>query len=125
MIEQFTVALAKILFNKTLHTHEQLQAKLNNVSSQFLGFNLELLETASYDEILTLFALDGNPDLTRCYIAAELLKEKADLDRHENITNTDWKNNYIKSFVLYFEALSGNEDLQSSDKIAKMETIIN
>lgn len=75
MIEQFTIAITKILFNKNIKNHEKFIIQLDNLSSQFIGLDLKMLHSLSTEEIIPLFTINNNLDSSSCFITAEMKKD--------------------------------------------------
>ena len=124
-IQQFAGVLSKILSAKKANDSEQFVRQLDNLSSQFLGFDLDMLHTVSFEDTISLFAVNENIDLSRCFIAAEILREECVSYESENDPPDTCFENYLKSFLLYFESVSKLEELQNKDTFRNIESVIN
>lgn len=119
MIEQFTTALATIIGLKSADKIEEQQLVVNKALYDFTGLSESAMETLAYKDLISLVSgfKDINP--VKCYIMAELMKEKADglyklgaMDKSFDL--------YLKSFSIYVEVLLLNK---SSDLDPNFNTI--
>ncbi len=124
MIEQFAAALGRILFNKKTQQTEQIQDLLNQSAKQFLGLDLELLHNMSVDDIRVLFDINDNPDLSRYFIAAEVLRTEAELMDDPEKNKSIIYDSFLKAFTLYYKALQGIADLRTDDNFKKMNALV-
>jgi len=119
MIEQFTTALATIIGLKSANKIEEQQLVVNKALYDFTGLSESAMETLSYKDLISLVSGFKEINPVKCYIMAELMKEKADV--FERLGETDQAYNlYLKSFNIYVEVLLLNK---SSDLEPNYKTI--
>ena len=119
MIEQFTTALATIIGLKSADKIEEQQLVVNKALYDFTGLSEAAMETLSYKDLISLVSGFKEINPVKCFIMAELMKEKADV--FERLGETDQAYNlYLKSFNIYVEVLLLNK---SSDLEPNYKTI--
>ncbi|HBP63644.1 MAG TPA: hypothetical protein DD730_05100 [Desulfosporosinus sp.] len=108
MIEQFTTALATIIGLKSADKIEEQQLVVNKALYDFTGLSEAAMETLSYKDLISLVSGFKEINPVKCYIMAELMKEKADV--YERLGETDQAYNlYLKSFNIYVEVVLLNK----------------
>jgi hypothetical protein len=123
LIEQFAQALAKILFKK--ENNEQVIIKLDDLSKQYLGIDIQMLNSMTSDEILSLFTINGDLYFVKCFMAAELFRKECEANELIGASYDSNFGNYLKSFLLYFESIFNIYELQNSDVFIIIQKIIN
>ena len=119
MIEQFTTALATIIGLKSANKIEEQQLVVDKALYDFTGLSESAMETLSYKDLISLVSGFKEINPVKCYIMAELMKEKADV--FERLGQTDQAYNlYLKSFSIYADVLLLN---QSSELEPNFKTI--
>jgi len=108
MIEQFTNVVAKIMGLKVDNNNEEIQRVLNEALYDFTGLSETALERLSYEDLINLASGFEEINPVKCYILAELLKEKADVFARFDDKNTSF-NLYLKSFNINAEVLLSNK----------------
>ena len=122
LIEQFAQALAKILFKK--ENNEQVIIKLDDLSQQYLGIDIQMLNSMTSDEILSLFTVNGDLYFVKCFMAAELFRKECEANELIGASYDSNFDNYLKSFLLYFESIFNNYELQNADVFSSIQKII-
>lgn len=108
MIEQFTNVVAKIMGLKAADKFEEIHLVLNEALYDFTGLSESALERLSYKDLINLVSGFEEINTVKCFILAELLKEKA--DTFASLGDVDQSNNlYIKSFNINVEVMLSNQ----------------
>lgn len=84
MISQLAAVLSEVLFHKKAQQLEEARGGIRTGVKSLLGFDLDLLHSFSDTQILELLRSGAELDAAKCYVAAMLLKEEADIDSLEN-----------------------------------------
>ena len=79
MLEQFAKALAQIIFKKENQQFLEAQTEIKKTFDDLLGINYVLIQNISFDNLLNLFINNKTLEVEKCMIAAELLKEQAEI----------------------------------------------
>jgi hypothetical protein len=124
MIEQFSDVLAKVMGLKSADKIEETQQVLNEALHHFTGLSESTIESLSYRDLINLVSgvKEINPE--KCFILAELLKEKADV--YASLDDMDKSFNlYLKSFNIYVEVMLSNNSSYMGPNHRTIDQIIN
>jgi|GEM_PF-541403 len=109
MIEQFTNVVAKIMGLKVDDKFEEIHQVLNEALYDFTGLSESALERLSYKDLINLVSGFEEINSVKCFILAELLKEKADVFASLGDTGRSF-NLYLKSFNINAEVMLANKN---------------
>jgi len=124
MIEQFTTALATIIRLKSTDKIEEQQLVVNKALYDFTGLSESAMETLAYKDLISLVSGFKEINPVKCYIMAELMKEKADV--FERLGETDQAYNlYLKSFSIYAEVLLLDQSSELEPNFKTIDQTIN
>jgi hypothetical protein len=117
MIEQLSVVLARILFNKELKNYDQAQLELDNAFKGLLKFDPDVIISLSEKELMELVRSTEGVPAEKYIVMAELIRENAELlelRRTFEFTVTDL---YMKSFSFYMEFIDAAGEIDTSQYI--------
>jgi len=120
-IEQFTQAIAEILFGKKNKQESLLE--LDKLGKSYLGLDLAMMESMSFNQLKTVFEIDINQYHMKCFMAAEVILKKYEREIIESNLSETVLENYLKSFELYFEAIQDNKYFQNSNVYENMNKV--
>lgn len=121
-IEQFVQAISEILFGKK--NKEEFQIELDKLGKRYLGLDLSMMESMSFNQLKTVLQIDINQYHMKCYMAAEVLIGKYENEILEGNISKMVLGSYLKSLELYFEAIQDNKYFQNSKVFEKINKII-
>ena len=78
-IEQMTVVLHRILFNKEHIPLEDAQQQLDEASRHLLGLNIRSLQALSSKDILDLLSYHGSLDTAKALVLSDMFAGQGDL----------------------------------------------
>jgi hypothetical protein len=109
MISRLSAVLAEVLFHKKAQQLEEARGGVHGGVRSLLGFDPDILHSFSDAQILELLnfrrsesSTSGEPDVAKCYAAAILLKEEAEIDMLEG-KNAAGINTAAKALSLMLE----------------------
>lgn len=114
-IEQLTVVLHRILFNKEHIPIEDAQRQLDEVSRHLLGLNIRSLQSLSSKDILELLSYQGSIDTAKALVISDMFVGRGHLlYQHEEKGEAYWA--YLKSLDLLLH-LSLSEEVEPEDEV--------
>ncbi|OCT14891.1 hypothetical protein A8709_12200 [Paenibacillus pectinilyticus] len=114
-IEQLTVVLHRILFNKEHLPIEDAQRELDEASRHLLGLNIRSLQSLSSKDILELLSYHGSIDTAKALVISDMLVGQGDLlHRHDEKGDAYWA--YLKSADLLLH-LSLSDEVEPQDEV--------
>ncbi|HZK52799.1 MAG TPA: DUF6483 family protein [Desulfosporosinus sp.] len=123
MIEQFTTALATIIGLKSANKIEEQELVVNEALYDFTGLSESAIKTLSYKDLISLVSGFKEINPVKCYIMAELMKEKADVFQRLGETVQAY-NLYLKSFNIYVEVLLLDQSSELDPNLITIDQII-
>ena len=122
MTEMLAAALAKIILNKDKKNYSEAELEIESASKTIAGLDLKLISIFSPEDLLNLMK---SSDLFagKCIVSAELLNEYAFVKEMKNEADTS-NTLYVKSLMLYLEAVLSGELPDNSVYFPKMNFII-
>jgi hypothetical protein len=123
IFELLALALAKISFLKEQLKYDEALLEIMDTGKKIVGLDLNMLNYISDVDMLRLFKSEDPSNAGKFIVLAGLLNEEGDI-----YFNT--KNNsggyvcYLKSLVLYCEALKFNDIINPQDYFDKIEKLI-
>ncbi|MEC0225510.1 DUF6483 family protein [Paenibacillus alba] len=113
-IEQMTVMLHRILFNKEHIPLEDAQQLLDEASRHLLGLNIRSLQALSSKDILELLSYHGSLDTAKAMVIGDMFAAQGDmLQRHEQMDEA--YHAYLKSLDLLLH-LSLSSEVDPKDE---------
>ncbi|MNR02276.1 hypothetical protein D3C85_1181200 [compost metagenome] len=113
-IEQLTVVLHRILFNKEHIPIEDAQRQLDEVSRHLLGLNIRSLQSLSSKDILELLSYQGSIDTAKALVISDMFVGQGNLLlEHEEKGESYWA--YLKSLDLLLH-LSRSDEVEPDDE---------
>ena len=123
MVEQFTNALSKILFEKDKKNYKEARFEISNSFQNILGLDYELVSIVPTEDLMKFLKFDDRISNDKCLIAAELYRLDAEIFELQNEFESSIKN-YKYSLFLFLEAYL-NQVRKNTDEIdSKIELII-
>ncbi|NQX60887.1 DUF6483 family protein [Paenibacillus qinlingensis] len=114
-IEQLTVVLHRILFNKEHIPIEDAQRQLDEASRHLLGLNIRSLQSLSSKDILELLSYQGSIDTAKALVISDMFVGQGDMmSQHEEDGEAYWA--YLKSSDLLLH-LSLSEEVEPEDEL--------
>jgi hypothetical protein len=114
-IEQLTVVLHRILFNKEHIPIEDAQRQLDEASRHLLGLNIRSLQSLSSKDILDLLSYQGSIDTAKALVISDMFVGQGELlKQHEEDGEAYWA--YLKSLDLLLH-LSLSDEVEPEDEI--------
>ncbi|MFO7448113.1 MAG: DUF6483 family protein [Ignavibacteriaceae bacterium] len=104
LIEQLSVVLVKILFNKDKENYKEAAKEAESALSGIVGLDYNMLNSLSAEDIISLLNISDDTSGFKCIVAAKLLKEIADIKELSSNSGGDYKT-YIKILTLYLEGI--------------------
>jgi len=102
-IQMLARFLAKIIFNKSIKDYEAAQHHLDEAFYSLLQIDPDSFRSLTEDELIEKISKAEGKFWELCYIAAELLREDADLSELKNMPPFYYIDLYAKAFGLYIE----------------------
>lgn len=123
MVEQFTNALSKILFEKDKKNYKEARFEISNSFQNILGLDYELVSIVPTEDLMKFLKFDDRISNDKCLIAAELYRLDAEIFELQNEFESSIKN-YKYSLFLFLETYL-NQVRKNTDEIdSKIELII-
>lgn len=114
-IEQMTVVLHRILFNKEHIPLEDAQQELDEASRHLLGLNIRSLQALSSKDILDLLSYHGSLDTAKALVLSDMFAGQGDLlQRHDQTDEAYYA--YLKSADLLLH-LSLSPEVEPMDEV--------
>ncbi|MBD3377227.1 hypothetical protein GF406_19520 [candidate division KSB1 bacterium] len=113
MIEQLSVVLMKILFNKQSKNYDRALFEIDNAYFTILEMDPLKIKHMSEQELVELLNLDQGFEAERAVVIAELLREEAEINELQSGFDNEVLELFKKSFCLYIEAIQTNKDFES------------
>ncbi|MDQ2903635.1 MAG: DUF6483 family protein [Ktedonobacteraceae bacterium] len=109
MIEQFTRAVARIIFLREANRHQDALIFIDDLFRQSLGLGSSQINSASEDMLLALVTSLGTLNVEKCLWIALLLKAEGDTYEDLEKENESYPR-YLKSLFLFLEVMLREED---------------
>ncbi|WNR45799.1 DUF6483 family protein [Paenibacillus roseipurpureus] len=114
-IEQLTVVLHRILFQKEHLPIEDAQRQLDEASRHLLGLNIRSLQALSSKDIVELLTYQGNLDTAKALVISDMLVGQGDLlQKHGENGEAYWA--YLKSLDLLLH-VSVHDEVEPHEEI--------
>lgn len=114
-IEQLTVVLNRILFNKEHIPIEDAQRQLDEASRHLLGLNIRSLQSLSSKDILDLLSYQGSIDTAKALVISDMFVGQGDLlQQHDESGEAYWS--YLKSLDLLLH-VSLSDEVDPQDEV--------
>ncbi|NRF91485.1 hypothetical protein HQN89_10685 [Paenibacillus frigoriresistens] len=114
-IEQMTVVLHRILFNKEHIPLEDAQQQLDEASRHLLGLNIRSLQALSSKDILELLSYHGSVDTAKALVLSDMFVGHGDLLQQHEQTDEVY-HAYLKSVDLLLH-LSLSPEVEPMDEV--------
>lgn len=114
-IEQMTVVLHRILFNKEHIPLEDAQQQLDEASRHLLGLNIRSLQALSSKDILDLLSYHGSVDTAKALVLSDMFVGQGDLLQQHDQTDETY-HAYLKSVDLLLH-LSLSPEVEPTDEV--------
>ena len=123
LIQQFTVFLAKIIFNKKIQNYDQAFVEIDKALNGLLGLTHEDAISLPMDRLLQILRESAGAYAEKCYVLAELLREDGDITELSHKSNFLTLQNFERSLTLYLEALAHDAHLGNQETLLKMSAL--
>lgn len=124
MIEQLSVVLMKIFFNKEVKNYAQAFFEIDAAYRNLLNSEPDRFRKMSETEIIKMLRADSSTYSERILIIAELLREEAEIRELETGFNDTIFGIFLKSFSLYVEAMLAEREYRKEAYFEKTERIV-
>ncbi|SDN58292.1 hypothetical protein SAMN04487897_103243 [Paenibacillus sp. yr247] len=114
-IEQMTVILHRILFNKEHIPLEDAQQLLDEASRHLLGLNIRSLQALSSKDILELLSYHGNLDTAKAMVLSDMFVVQGDMLQQHGQTEEAYRA-HLKSVDLLLH-LSLSSEVEPKDEV--------
>jgi hypothetical protein len=114
-IEQMTLVLHRILFNKEHIPLEDAQQLLDEASRHLLGLNIRSLQALSSKDILELLSYHGNLDTAKAMVLSDMFVGQGDMLQQREQTDEAYRA-YLKSVDLLLH-LSLSSEVEPKDEV--------
>jgi len=123
LIEQFAEALSKLLKLKKGGNYEEALSLIGQTYEELLGFDSLFINSFNTDDLISIIAIDGVPDVNKCIIIATLLKEEGEI--YEAQDQADISNQrYLKSLDIFLRGFLSEEEIMLNDYSYDLEKIV-
>ncbi|MBN2413918.1 hypothetical protein JXQ31_19750 [candidate division KSB1 bacterium] len=125
MIQQLTVALAKILFNKDIRNYDLALKEIDDAFKSMLGWDHDYASSLTSLELFDKLELIDGKYWEKCLVAAELINQEAqvyELKRGRSPLITDL---YIKAFLFYLQVVENAQNYNIDNCFFNLEYIAN
>jgi len=125
MIQQLSIVLAKILFNKDIKNYELALEEIDDAFKSLLGWNTDFTTSLTTLELFDKLKLIDGRYWEKCLVAAELINQEAqvyELKRGYSPLITDL---YKKAFLFYLQVIENAENFNADNCYKNLEYIAN
>jgi len=123
LIEQFTEALSRILKFKKGTNYQETFSLIDQTYQELLGFNSLFINSLSTEDLISIIATDGIPDVNKCIIIATLLKEEGDVYEAQNQADISCQR-YLKSLDIFLRGLLSEGEIKLDTNYYDLEKIV-
>lgn len=123
MVKQFTRAVTKILRLKESHKYDEALKTISQTYQELFGLKAELINSLSAESIIELLKLENSGVMQKCFWAADLIKEEAEIYESQGIIPNSISR-YLKSLELYLEGITYGDLPVVSEQFTKIKKII-
>ncbi len=125
MIQQLTIVLAKILFNKDIRNYDLALKEIDDAFKSMLGWDHDFATSLTSLELFDKLELIDGKYWEKCLVAAELINQEAqvyELKRGRSPLITDL---YIKAFLFYLQVVENAQNYNTENCFLNLEYIAN
>ena len=123
LFEMFAVALARVSYLKEQKKYDEALLEIMDSGKKIVGIDLNMLNYISDVDMMNLFKSDDPSNAGRFLVLAGFLNEEGDI--HFNLkNNNEGFRCYLKSLVLYCEALKYKDVIKTHEYFDKIEKLI-
>lgn len=123
LFEMFALALAKVSYLKEQMKYDEALLEITDSGKKIVGVDLNMLNYISDVDMLSLFNSDDPSNAGKFIVLAGLLNVKGDICFSLKNENEGF-GCYVKSLVLYCEALKFDDIININDYFDKIEVLI-
>jgi len=123
LIEQFAEALSRILKLKESKNYEEALSLIGQTYKELLGFDLLVINSLGTEDLISIIAMDGIPDVNKCIIIATLLKEEGDVYEARNQEDKSCQR-YLKSLDIFLRGLLSEGEILLDTSSYDLEKIV-
>jgi len=123
LIEQFAEALSRILKLKESKNYEEALSLIGQTYKELLGFDLLVINSLGTEDLISIIAMDGIPDVNKCIIIATLLKEEGDVYEAQNQTDIS-RIRFLKSLDIFLRGLLSEGEIKLDTNYYDLEKIV-
>ncbi|MHB1652933.1 MAG: DUF6483 family protein [Desulfitobacteriaceae bacterium] len=123
MIQEFSIALAKILGLKAENKIEESQQVLTEALRYFTGMSKEAIEKLSDKDLINLVSGGKEFNIEKCSMLGELLKQQADIYMFEDDISRA-NNLYLKSFNILVQVIMMGNSLHLARYSKKVKDLM-
>ena len=122
IIHQFAQMLALILFRIRSGNIEEAHQDIQAASERFLGLKLDLILSLSNQELIEMLGVNGELDVEKSYIAAQLLFCEANIRDANNESGS--KGIYLRSLDLFLKSYAQMDETLKIEAVSTIEQIL-
>jgi len=128
MIDQLVKVLLKILINKKNKNYQEAIHTIDTAFDSILGLDFNIINLLTAQDLISLlnFSSDEEEKNIKCIVIAKLLKERVEIERVTDTSNSKYVRDYQKALYLYLEGILNNDnlDIDTSNYFADVTEII-
>ena len=109
MIQQLSIVLAKIIFNKEIKNYEQALLEIDKSLNSLLGLNRIKIAEMTENELFDYLDKIGGENAEKYFVLAELLREEGEICELNNRGDFLTSLYYEKAFTFYIQAFCYND----------------
>lgn len=123
LFEMFTLALARVSYLREQKKYDEALLEIMDSGKKIVGIDLNMLNYISDVDMMNLFKSEDPSNAGRFLVLAGFLNEEGDI--HFNLkNNNEGFRCYLKSLVLYCEALKYKDVIKTNEYFDKIEKLI-
>ena len=123
LFEMFTLALARVSYLREQKKYDEALLEIMDSGKKIVGIDLNMLNYISDVDMMNLFKSEDPSNAGRFIVLAGFLNEEGDI--HFNLKNNSERFRcYLKSLVLYCEALKYKDVIKLNEYFDKIEKLI-
>jgi len=123
LIEQFAEALSRILKLKESKNYKEALSLIGQTYEELLGFDSLFINSFSTEDLISIIAIDGVPDVNKCIIIATLLKEEGNVYEAQNQADISYQR-YLKSLDIFLRGLLSEGEIMLDYHSYELEKIV-
>jgi len=125
MIQQLTIVLAKILFNKDISNYDLALEEIDDAFKSLLGWDTDFTTSLSSLELFEKLELIDGKQWEKCLVAAELINQEAQVYSLKRGFSPMIIDLYKKAFLFYLQVVENAKNYDTETCFGNLEYIAN